>query len=59
MLKKVDPGSGPGLKDHGYFHEWPVPFPMSRFASGKYPLSKRLDPLPGSTFLAIAHTSLS
>ena len=31
MYKKVDPGSRPGLKDHGCFHESPAPFPISTF----------------------------
>ena len=30
LLKKVDPGSEPNTKDHGYFQDSPVPFPISK-----------------------------
>ena len=52
MLKNVYSGRGLCLKDCGYFCESLVPFPISRFDSGKNSWSLRPGPFPGSTFLS-------
>jgi len=51
MLQKVDPGSRPGPKNHGYFDGLPVPFPISRFDTRKYPWLFEVGPASWIHFL--------